>query len=192
APASKPLRFDLTPLIGYRTSVSALLQPDVQGSDAKVVFDASPSYGLAFGVRLDEESLIEFRWARDDTHFHLENTSQLFTKGRAVLDQFHGDFTREYLFDDYPWARPYVIGSMGATHISASNTTGFTRFSFGLGGGVKFFANRHVGLRVQAEWLPILVEPQVGAFVCGGGCVVHLGGQLSSQGEVTIGPVFRF
>jgi hypothetical protein len=188
----KPLRFDFTALVGYRTGISSLIQPQVEGSNARVVFDASPSYGLAFGVRLDEENLVEFRWARQDTYFHLEDTSQTSVRQRAILDQFHGDFTHEYIFDDYPWARPFMIGSVGATHVSGASNSSFTRFSFGLGAGVKVFANRHLGFRVQAEWLPVWVDPEVKAFVCGGGCVVRLGGQLSSQGEITIGPLLRF
>ena len=188
----KPLRFDLTALVGYRTCVSSLIQPEVEGSNARIVFDANPAYGLAFGVRLDEENLVEFRCARQDTHFHLEDASQSSSSQRTILDQFHGDFTHEYIFEDRQWVRPFVVGSVGATHVSGVRNGSFTRFSFGLGVGIKVFANRHLGFRVQAEWLPIWVNPEVNAFVCGGGCVVRLGGQISSLGEITMGPMLRF
>jgi hypothetical protein len=188
----KPLRFDLTALVGYRTSVSSLIQPEVEGSNARIVFDANPACGLAFGVRLDEENLVEFRWARQDTYFHLEDASQSSSKQRTILDQFHGDFTHEYNFEDRQWVRPFVVGSVGATHVSGVRNGSFTRFSFGLGVGINVFVNRHLGFRVQAEWLPIWVNPEVNAFVCGGGCVVRLGGQISSQGEITMGPMLRF
>ncbi len=50
-----------------------------------------------------------------------------------------------------------------------------------------------IGFRVQAQWLPIWVNPEVKAFACGGGgCVVVLGGRLVHQGEISIGPIFRF
>jgi len=39
---------------------------------------------------------------------------------------------------------------------------------------------------------PVWVNPEVNAFICGAGCVVHLGGTISSQGEVAVGPVLRF
>jgi hypothetical protein len=193
----KPLRFDFTPLIGYRTSMSLTIQPQVQpvapGATPRAVFDANPSYGLAFGVRLDEENLVEFRWAREDTHIHVEDFTQNFSKQRVTLDQFHGDFTHEYFIEDWPpWARPFIVGSVGATHVSVSANNGFTRFSFGIGGGIKVFASRHLGFKIQAQWLPVLVNPEVRAFVCGSGCVVRIGGQLISQGEVTTGPVLRF
>jgi hypothetical protein len=48
-----------------------------------------------------------------------------------------------------------------STHISGSTDSNFTRFSFGIGGGVRFYPSRHVGFKIQAEWLPALVDPQV-------------------------------
>jgi hypothetical protein len=161
-------------------------------SSPHVILDARPSYGISFGVRLDEENLIEFRWARQDSHVHLENNAQ-FPESKVVLNQFHGDFTHEYIIDEWPpWVRPFIMGSVGATHFGGTANSSFTRFSFGLGTGIKVFPTRHVGFRVQGEWLPVVVNPQVNAFVCGGGCVVRLSGTLVSQGEFAIGPEFRF
>ena len=186
ASEAKPLRIDVTPLIGYRTSMTfSAGQNGVATSGLRL--DASPSYGVAAGVRLDEEDLVEFRWARQDTHVHLSGSSE-----RVILNQFHGDFTHEYILENWPaWARPFVIGSVGATHLGAGPSS-FTRFSFGLGGGIKVYFNRHIGLRAQAEWLPLVINPAVSALVCGGGCVVHLNATLVSQGEIVVGPIFRF
>jgi hypothetical protein len=187
----KPLRFDFTPLIGYRTSMSFASQQQAGGSGPRIIVNANPSYGIAAGLRIDEENLVEFRWARQDTDAHVENAAPSF-KQRLVLDQFHGDFTHEYILDEWPvWARPFITGSVGATHVS-SGTNSFTRFSFGLGAGIKIYANRHLGFRFQAAWLPLLIDPEVRAFVCGGGCVVRVGGTLVSQGEFTMGPLLRF
>ena len=41
-PEPKPLRFDLTPFIGYRTSMSFPVEPHVMGMNPRVVLDASP------------------------------------------------------------------------------------------------------------------------------------------------------
>lgn len=189
----KTLRFDLTPLVGYRTDIILDTQPQFAGSRVRAVLEASPSYGVALGMRLDEENLVEFRWARQDTHVHVEGAVEQSRRQHVTLDQFHGDFTHEYILEGHPWARAFVMGSVGATHVSGSaGTSSFTRFSFGLGGGIKVFPSRHFGFRAQAEWLPLWINPEVNAFVCGAGCVVHLGGVLSSQGEFAIGPVFRF
>jgi len=164
----------------------------VQGTNPRVVFDASPSFGFAFGVRVREDDLVEVRWTRQDTYVHGEDVNLNSARQRVILDQYHGDFSHEYTIEEWrPWIKPFVMASVGATHISDNTNISFTRFSFGIGGGIRFYASRHIGFKVQAEWLPVFVDPQV-ALVCGVGCIVHVGGTLSSQGEVTLGPLIRF
>ena len=186
-------RFDVTPLLGYRTPMSFSIEPALQGTSPKVVIDAAAGYGCAFGVRFhDTEDVVEFRWTRQQSHTHLQDVSVMSSVQRVTLDQFHGDFTHEYIMEGWPvWARPFIIGSVGATHVAGSGNTEFTRFSFGIGGGVKLFFGKHFGFRTQAEWLPVVVSSQATVF-CGGGCLVHIGGTLGSQGEVTAGPLLRF
>jgi hypothetical protein len=192
-PEPQPLRFDLTPFIGYRTSMSFPIEPQVMGMNPRVVFDASPSYGISFGMRLKNEGdLIEMRWARQDSYIHAEDITPQPLRQHVILDQFHGDFSHEPLIEDWAsWARPFVLASVGATRVSGSTNISFTRFSFGIGAGIRFYASRHLGFKIQAEWLPVFVDPHV-AFICGSGCIVHAGGTASSQGEVFVGPILRF
>jgi len=192
-PGPRPLRFDFTPFVGYRTSMSFQVEPHVTGTNPRVVLDASPSYGASFGVRLRaEEDLVEVRWARQDSYVHAEDITPQPPRQRVILDQFHGDFSHEPLVEDWPaWAKPFVMASVGATHVSGTANIQFTRFSFGIGGGIRLYASRHFGFKVQAEWVPVFADPHV-AFICGTGCVVHVGGTLSSQGEVLAGPILRF
>jgi hypothetical protein len=60
-----------------------------------------------------------------------------------------------------------------------------------MGGGIKVFPSRQVGFKVQAQWLPIVFNPETTA-ICSGNCVIRFGGKLGSQAELTAGPVFRF
>lgn len=72
----KPLRFDFSVLAGYRTSVSftgpedPTAEPKV--TSPRIVIDPSPSYGVSFGARINEEDLIEVRWARMNSTMRLE------------------------------------------------------------------------------------------------------------------------
>jgi hypothetical protein len=167
-------------------------QRDSGGTSPHIVVNSGPSYGFTFGMRIDEENLVEFHWARQDTQVHFENTSSAPPNQQLLLDEFHGDFTHEYILDEWPhWARPFIMGTVGATYVSGGTST-FTRFSFGLGTGIKLQANRHLGFRVEAAWLPILINPEIKTILCGAGCVIHVRGQLVSQGEFSIGPVVRF
>ncbi len=192
-PEPKPLRFDFTPFVGYRTSMSFPIDPHVTGTNPRVVLDASPSYGASLGMRLKSEGdLVEIRWARQDSYVHAEDVTPQPPRQRVILDQFHGDFSHEFDIDEWAaWARPFVLASVGGTHISGNTNISFTRFSFGLGTGIRFYASRHLGFKIQAEWLPIFVDPNV-AFICGSGCVVHAGGNAVSQGEVFVGTILRF
>jgi hypothetical protein len=191
-PEPKPLHFDFTPFIGYRTIMSFPVDPHITGTYPRVVLDTSPSYGASFGVRLHEDGLVEIRWARQDSYVHTEDIPPQPPRQRVILDQFHGDFSNEPFVEEWPhWAKPFVMASVGATHVSGSTNFSFTRFSFGIGGGIRFYTGRHFGFKIQAEWLPVFADPHV-AFICGAGCVVHVGGTVSSQGEVLAGPLLRF
>ena len=84
-PAPKPLRFDFTPFIGYRTSMSFPVEPHVTGTNPRVVLDANPSYGVSFGVRLrEEEDLVEVRWARQDSYIHSEDITPQPPRKRVI------------------------------------------------------------------------------------------------------------
>src|SRR6185503_6705307 len=187
----KPLRIDFTPLIGYRSSIAFPTVQGLQTNASGAVLAERPSYGFSVGMRLNEEDVVELRWARQESDLRFTGSGLLSTA--VVLHQVHLDCTHEFIMDTWPiWVRPYVIGSVGGTHLDGGNSAAFTRFSFGLGTGLKVYFNRHVGLRFQVEWLPIVVNPEVGAFVCGAGCVVHLSATAVSQGEIVAGPLFRF
>jgi hypothetical protein len=194
-PEPKPLRFDFSVLGGYRTNVNftgPADSTDTSVSSPRVVIDPSPSYGFAFGARINEEDLIEVRWARMKSTMRLEQNFLTTFQQNVIVDQYHGDFTHEYILDNWPArVRPYVMASIGATHISGNVTRSFTRFSLGIGAGFKIFVNRNVGFRLQGEWLPIVVDPEVG-LVCSGGCLIRIQTQITSQGEFAAGPLFRF
>jgi hypothetical protein len=139
--------------------------------------------------------MIEVSWTRAKSGLRFEpGVNPLAAPlGNVTLDQFHGDFTREFVLEDLKGLRPYLTASVGATHFGTTND-GFTRFSFGFGTGLKVLLNSRFGLRFQAQWLPIWVDPEVRGLACGSGsgCIVVLSGKLIEQFEVSAGPVFRF
>jgi len=192
-PSSRPWSIDITPQAGYRTRMTFDTETQVQGGPTpQIILDSNPAFGVAFGARFNHQELVEFRWSREDTEMHITN-SVAFPRQRVLLDQFHFNFSHEYVLREWPiWARPFVMGSAGWTRISSTAATNsFTRFSFGVGGGVKAFPSPHFGVVLQAQWLPLWVTPEV-KTLCNVACVIQLGGQLASQAEVSIGPVIRF
>jgi hypothetical protein len=188
--------FEVTPFLGVRFGGSFDIQTDEHSQTQAALKDAA-SYGLSAGVRFDDLSLIEFRWTqstsalRFDAPFRPPGASL----GNVTLNQFHADFTREFVIREVKGLRSFLTGSVGATHVAAAHD-GFTRFSFGFGAGLKQFLGSRVAIRAEAKWLPILIDPEVGAWACGtvgvGGCLVVLTGSLTQQFELSVGPVVRF
>jgi hypothetical protein len=188
--------FEVTPFIGLRLGGTFDIQPDGAAQIEAALKDAT-SYGFSAGVRFDDLSLIEFRWTqatsalRFGTPFAFLDTAV----GDVTLNQFHTDFTREFEISQVKGLRSFLTGSVGVTHLGAAQD-GFTRFSFGLGTGLKQFLGSRLAIRAEAQWLPILVEPSVDGFACGaiqfGGCLVVLNGELVQQFQLSVGPVVRF
>jgi hypothetical protein len=188
--------FEVTPVIGIRFGgtwdVGAAQPPQTQATWK----DAS-GYGLSTGVRFDDFSLIEFRWTRSTSTLRFDAPLAHLgaSLGDVTLNQFHADFTREFVIPEVRGLRSFLTGSVGATHIAAENDA-FTRFSFGFGAGLKQSLGSRFGIRAEAKWLPILIDPEVGGWACGvvgvGGCLVVLTGPLTQQFEFSVGPVVRF
>jgi hypothetical protein len=188
--------FEVTPFIGARMGGTFDIQPDEPVQIEAELKDAM-SYGFSAGVRFDDLSLVEFRWTQATSALRFDAPFAFLgpSVGDATLNQFHADFTREFVIPEVKGLRSFMTGSLGVTHLGAAQDA-FTRFSFGFGAGLKQFLGSRFALRAEAQWLPILVEPSVDGFACGtiqlGGCLVVLNGELVQQFQLSIGPVVRF
>jgi hypothetical protein len=180
------------------------VQQEGQPQRARASLGDSAAFGVAAGIRFfsedgcDDCSVVEFRWMRQNTHLGFKETTPVPTPlaaafGRApvTLDHYLGDFTYEWDVQEAKAVRPFILGSLGAARLSTP-VSGRTSFSFGIGAGVKIFPQRHWGIRLQVEYLPMLLNAEVQRVICAGGCVVALGGGLMNQFEFSLGPVFRF
>ena len=188
--------FEVTPFIGLRLGGTFDIQPDGPEQVEATLKDAT-SYGLSAGVRFDDLSLVEFRWTQSTSTLRFDAPFAFLgaSVGDVALNQFHADFTREFLVPEVKGLRSFLTGSLGLTHLGMAQD-GFTRFSFGFGGGLKQFLGSRLAIRAEAQWLPILVDPSIGGFACGtiqfGGCLAVLSGELVQQFQLSIGPVVRF
>ena len=188
--------FEVAPIIGARLGGTFDIQPEGSAPIGAAWQDAT-SYGFSAGVRFDDFSLIEFRWTRATSELRFGTPFAFLgpSIGDVTLNQFHADFTREFVVQEVKGLRSFFTGSLGATHIGAARD-GFTRFSFGFGAGLKQSLGSRFAIKAEAKWLPILIDPEVGGWACGtvgvGGCLVVLTGPLTQQFELSVGPVVRF
>ena len=59
---STPGPFDFTPIVSYGGGMNLAMQPVVPGKNPRLVVNASPSYGFAFGVKLLVSRRVAFRF----------------------------------------------------------------------------------------------------------------------------------
>jgi hypothetical protein len=178
---------ELSPFYGWRFGGDMV---DYYYGDRYNLDDAS-AYGLAIDIELDpyDETWIEVRWSHQQTELNTTNPDV----GRLDLgiDYFHigglkafGDHGDNFV--------PYGVGTLGATHFNPDAGFGSdTRFSFGLGGGVKLMFAKRVGVRLEGRVLGTYF-PSSAAVICGGypgGCSIGISGNMLWQGEVTAGLV---
>jgi hypothetical protein len=87
--------------------------------------------------------------------------------------------------------RPFLTGSLGLTRFGAANDSEI-RFTVGGGGGVKVFATRHVGLRLDGRLFATFLDADVRAGICSsGGCILSFHADVVWQADFTAGVVFR-
>lgn len=196
-------KYEITPLFGARYGGTLKLEQQGVSPNAHAHMEDSFVYGIAGGIRFDEEdceacALLEFRWMRQSTHLSLSQNPLLPPSATPpafhpaiTLDHFLGDFTHEWTIQEAGGIKPFVLASLGAARMSTPESSS-TRFVFGIGTGLKVFPKPHWGFRVQIEYLPMVMHAEVQRIVCTTGCIVALSGGLMNQFEVSVGPTVRF
>lgn len=149
---------------------------------------SSGAFMLVLGTDLDASRELQLQFSQQST--------TLSPGGGA--DPF--DLTIRYLhiggtaFIDQPIGRgPYAVGGLGATYFSpsASGYGSETRPSLNLGFGYYWPLTEKVALRAEARGFFTLVNSS-GGFLCSGGCVAVIKGDLFTQYGAMLGLTARF
>jgi len=192
-PANAQYHFEVQPFVGYKWGGSSGVGANALGIDS-ISLNSSVAYGVTATFNPTEHMGLEFLWNRQPTNAvgHYFGGATYPTKVGVTLDQFHGDFL--YSFAGHgSKLEPFVLFGIGATdmHGAGSSTT---KFSWSVGGGVKYFVSRHIGLRAQARYAPTYLYSTNGGVWCNwwGYCWVASNDHFLNQGDVTGGIIFRF
>ena len=193
-------RFEASPFVGYETSGSYPISIFSSVSDLTVPVDKlrvndALSYGTFLDYNLTENTQLEFMWDRNNASYSARNalTGEYFKAYNSDIDQYQ--FGGLYMFlNSEHRLRPYIAGSVGFTHDSNSNgTPNRTEFSYSIGGGVKYYVNRHFGFRGDARYMPTYGSSS-NATYCDPffGCYnAHVHNYLN-RGNFVGGVIFRF
>jgi opacity protein-like surface antigen len=157
--------------------------------------DSSRNWGFNAGARLVPHLFAEFMWNRQTTtlsaHDVPTNTIVPLTNN-AHLDMYQGGLLYEIWASSH--VRPYVVGGIGFTHFDSHGILSFSdRFSYNLGGGVKYLFAPHMALRAEMRWSPSRTTSSRTTF-CDPflGCFVTSISNHAEQGQANVGLEFRF
>jgi hypothetical protein len=186
-------KWEITPFIGYEAGGSY----PVQGSSA--VDRARANDSMSYGVFVDrsfwEDFQFEFMYNRNDTKIaeHDVILNQYLNAYNTDINQFQ--FGISYMFrGSDKKLRPYVGGGLGFTHFGNSGTnSNFTAFSYGIGGGVKYYLTHHFGVRGDARFVPTYENSAPEEF-CDqfGDCFEANHRNFLNRGNFTAGLIVRF
>lgn len=193
SPALAQHRFELQPFVGYKWGGSLHLAPNIQ-TIGEVNFKSSVNYGFSATYYGLPNWGLEFMWNRQPTKaVGTLNNGTTFPKQISLnLDEYHGNVLITLADDDKKF-KPFILAGMGATIGSgAGNST--TKFSFGVGGGIKYFFSEHLGVRTQMRWSPTYMYSTSGDVYCDwwGFCWTVSDQHYLHQFDVTTGLIFRF
>ena len=179
-------RLEISPFYGYR--FGGEVQNPLTGRTYG--FRDSEAYGLFLDLapRPNSPAKLELLWSRQDSSVNLQGLAGL---GRVDLTideiQIGGSLERggQHL-------REYVSLLAGATYYSTEGYGSETRFSLGLGGGVKYFLTRNLALRADLRGFCTIVDSSGGFISTGGSTVVVFSGSTVWQGQATVGVSLAF
>ena len=181
-----PTKFSIGAFIGYRGGGSGT--DTSTGNDYQLA--SAQTYGLVADFRVGPVTAVEVLWSQQNTR--VEQTApvnaQLFDVNVGYY-QIGGS----YLFTT-EGVQPFMVATLGATYLSPQQP-GYqneTRFSFGIGGGVKVPIGRHFGLRLEARAYGTVLDNNSSAVCTSGSCLIHVSGDLMWQYEANAGLYLSF
>lgn len=186
-------KWEFSPFGGYETSGSFPVTNSLTVSRLRA--DHSASFGVFLDRSFTENAQLEFMWNRNMTSYSQQSRSTgLYTKAfNSDIDQFH--FGLLYLLrNSEKKLRPFVDFGLGFTHDANTGATpNKTAFSYGLGGGVKYYVGRHFALRNDVRFVPTYANKSPGTY-CDpfGFCYIANVAHYLNRVTFTGGLVFRF
>jgi len=179
---------EITPFYGYRFG------GEFEDADTGERLDIGDSscWGGIVDVHLSKVTQLEFYYSRQETE--LKSDEGLFASTTLFdldVDYYHLGGT--VILPDGPW-QPFVVATLGATHLApdASDTDSLTRFSLGLGGGVRFLPTEHLGLYLAGRGLLTFMEGDATFRSESGQATVKINSDGFWQVELQAGLIFTF
>lgn len=192
--------YEVTPIFGSRfggnIDVSQQGDPNVDSLKIK----SSENFGVLAGVSFWGNFQGEFMWNRQPTSLsaHNPNDNTYTFLSNMNLDLYQADILYQFKSPESKF-RPFIVGGLGFAHFglppaNGQQTLGFSnRFAYNLGGGIKYYFTKHIGVRTELRWSPSHTT-QSQSLYCDPfyGCGPATFANKAEQGQANIGLIFRF
>jgi outer membrane protein with beta-barrel domain len=186
-------KWEISPFVGFETSGSVPVTNSFTIDRLRV--NSGSSFGAFLDYGLTENAQAELMWNRNMTSFSERNgfTGNYSKALNSDIDQFH--FGMLYMLrNSERKLRPFITGGLGFTHDSNSGgNSDKTAFSYGIGGGMKYYLTRHLGFRGDIRFVPTYGNRTTGV-ICDpfGFCSLARLSNYFNRGNFTGGIIFRF
>jgi opacity protein-like surface antigen len=186
--SSEPLRFEVSPFIGYRLGGGFSLNDTGQHVD----IDDHGSFALALDARAGDAGQYELLYARESTVLR----GDAFASTKVDVEYLHIGGTA--LLGDAPRLKPYILGGIGVTRLSPGPTAGHenTRFSASLGLGMRVPISTHFSVRLEGRGFLTLVNADSAIFCrsdqAGALCLVQARGSSLFQFDFLAAAAYAF
>lgn len=214
APVMFAQKFEVSPFAGVTTG--GKIPVDLQAADPAnpdipntrwLGLGTGPNFGISAGYRFSRYFEGEARWSQQRTAGSArgeDGRGQGQRLSGTRVDQFHGNLLFHFREVQEAKIQPYLLFGAGVGRIAPTDTFQgtSTTFSFGVGGGIKAYFNRRIGLRAQFRYAPTKYDTGRSAVWCvqSGSCYTLPRNRDDwatipnywNQYEFSIGPIFRF
>jgi hypothetical protein len=189
-------KWEVSPFAGYETNGTFTVNPSSTTVNVnKLRANENVSFGSFIDYSVSRGAQVEFMWNRNPTTYSDQQLpNPAYVKAfHADIDQFQFGGLFMFLGSEHK-VRPYFAGSVGFTHeFNTGRTANRTDFGFSLGGGVKYYVDRHFGFRTDARWMPTYANSSTEIF-CDPffGCYAARVSHYQHRGNFVGGIIFRF
>jgi hypothetical protein len=180
-------QIEITPFYGYQFGGG--FEDEETGDDYDLA--GGPCVGGIVDFYVNEISQVEFYYSHQETELEAGRPFPSSSFFDMDIDYYHLGGT--LLLSDEQ-LQPFVVGTLGLTHLSPepSEFGSLTRFSLGLGGGVRYFFTENLGLYLAGRGLYTFVEGDTHITIESGSSTVHIEAKGLWQAVFQAGAIFRF
>ncbi|MHC4520428.1 MAG: outer membrane beta-barrel protein [Planctomycetota bacterium] len=178
---------EFTPFLGFQSGGDF---EDVETGQDYDVAEGSVA-GAIFNIDLSDISQLEFYFSRQETEIEGEGLFPTETLFDLDIDYYHIGGT--VLMGQDKW-QPFVVGTLGATHLDPepSSIGSLTRFSLGFGGGVRYLPTKHLGLYAGGRVFFTFIDSETHITSTSGSTTVRIRADGLVQGLLHAGLILRF